>query len=227
MGHLGPIPLYVHWTFLFLVWMVMSPFLGTEGGVSNALMVLAVLVTGIVLHELGHGYAAKATGGNALSITLWAFGGVCHSTSTRYPRHELIIVLAGPLVSAILAGGCYATSEALMQSHPEWLYTIDGRHVQSTLLGQVLGAGYIINLMLLQFNLLPIYPLDGGQAVHNLMLMFLPRSLANRIAMVVAVVGSIAYVAWRSSQHGGQIDTFLVFMLLFMLYQAHLHLNTR
>lgn len=224
-GHLGPIPLYVHWTFAFLIYMVVAPSLGSGGSLTDALVVLTVLVAGIVLHELGHGYAAKATGGQPLSITLWAFGGVCHSTSSRYPRHELLIVLAGPLVSAILALGCHVALEIIQQSHIEWLVTSDGVRVQATLLSDFLNYGYYINLTLLIFNMLPIYPLDGGQAVHNLMLMVMPRRLANKIAMTVAVVGAIAYVGWRMHQSGGQPDLFLICLLGFMLYQAHLHLN--
>jgi Zn-dependent protease len=224
LGHLGPIPLFIHWSFAFLVWMVVSSTMGQGASTEIIISILAVLLVGIVLHELGHGLAAKATGGNALSITLWAFGGVCHTTGTRYPRHELIIVLAGPLVSAILAAACYLVLEGVRETHREWLFEVIDGYRRPTLLHIILNYGYSINLLLLIFNMMPIYPLDGGQAVHNVMLMFLRRNLANRIAMAIAIIGAIAYVAWRA--HGsGQVDPYLVLLMGYLLFNAWTYLR--
>ncbi len=224
LGHLGPIPLYVHWTFLFLVWMIM-PSGAFQGGdaLMRALIVFTVLVVGIVLHELGHGMAAKAQGEYGITITLWAFGGVCSSTRSGRPWRELVIVLAGPVVSAILAIGCYVAIMVLGDQAPHLLR--DGS--THSILALFLLYGYHVNLTLLIFNMLPIFPLDGGQAVHNIMLMFLRRQLANRISMAVAIIGSIVYVGWRMHERGGEPDLFLIALLGFMLYNAHLYLNQR
>lgn len=230
LGHLGPIPLYVHWSFLLLVYVlwVMMPFNGANAeNITFFLTFISVLMTAVVLHELGHGLAARTQGELGITITLMAFGGVCSSTRSGRPWRELIIVLAGPLVSAILWVGCMVAWNVLADQAPQVL--VDRETRELTLTGMALILGKHINFMLLIFNMMPIFPLDGGQAVHNLMLMFLPRQTANRISMAVAFVGVMAYISWRVHQ-AGQVDTNLIYvvcMMLFMLWNAYLYLNRR
>src|SRR4051812_45667691 len=116
-GHLGPIPLYIHWTFLILVFVIVQNNGGFTGNPERVLIVLTVLLTGVVLHELGHGLVAKALGAMGVTITLWAFGGLCASTRDQLPRREMAILAAGPAVSFGLAYGAYALLLWLADQH--------------------------------------------------------------------------------------------------------------
>lgn len=226
-GHLGPIPLYVHWTALFLVLMVFNGAGGMTGhfNVSWFLILLTVLVLGIVLHELGHGLTAKALGAFGVTITLWAFGGLCQSTRDQLPRRDLLIIAAGPAVSFILAGLGYGALHLVMNHHPEWL--LDDR--SPSILFMFLTAMYEVNLLMGIFNSLPIYPLDGGQIVYNLVLGTTGRQLlARQVALTLAVVGALAYIGYELHMHGNELDQgmiYLIVLMFFLVYQAFLYLR--
>jgi Zn-dependent protease len=220
LGHLGPIPLYAHWSCLMMVYMAFQ----WAGGTSNHfdvqwfLVLLTTLVMGIVLHELGHGLTGKALGAFGTTITLWAFGGLCSSTRDQLPRRELMIVAAGPAVSFILAGIGYGGYELVLQNHPEWLGTRGDR----TLLFQFLVATYEVNWLMGLFNILPIYPLDGGQIVYNLVLGVTGRQLvARQISLTLAVFGAFAYVAYVVHQNNNQVDQSLIYVIMLMGYLVY------
>jgi len=231
-GHLGPIPLYLHWTALLLVYMAWQ-----WSGVGNDLYLLTVFVGvlagSIVLHELGHGLTAialaKHEAEKAMVIVLWAFGGVCIQQQREgHPWKEIAIVLAGPAVSLALWLGCMGTWAYLRQHHPEIVIkdlNDQVLYLQSlTIVGVLLVLGQTMNLALLVFNMLPIYPFDGGQAVHNgLKLMMKDYDLARKISFTISLLAAAAYVSWRFSLEQ-QLDFFLIGLIGFMLYNGYIAL---
>jgi Zn-dependent protease/CBS domain-containing protein len=110
----------------------------------------------IVLHELGHAVVARATGLPMRGITLFIFGGVAEMTEEpKSPGGEFVMAIAGPVVSAIL-GGLFLL-----------LYFVGGAAgwPEPPLVAfKYLGA---INLILLLFNLVPAFPLDGGRVLRS------------------------------------------------------------
>lgn len=218
-GNLGPVPLYLHWSFLILIYLIwpMRSGLGMQEMVVFAMVVLA----GIVLHELGHALAARAQGMFGVTITLWALGGLCESRGDRVPMRQIIILVAGPAVSFVLAWGSHIALQMLKQAHPEWL--IAGG--EPNLLFWALFFGYHANLMLGIFNILPIFPLDGGQIVYNTACLMTREANAKRIAMVVAMIGACAYVAWQTHQAGGQFAFSAALFMAFLLYNAYNYLR--
>ena len=219
-GHLGPIPLYVHWTALFMVYMAFK----WAGGMTSHfdvewfLHLLTALVMGIVLHELGHGLTAKALGAVNVTITLWAFGGLCQSVRDALPRRDLLIVAAGPAVSFALAGIGYGALQLTLEHHPEWLF--DG-HSPSTLY-LFLDAMYKVNWLMAIFNILPIYPLDGGQIVYNLVLGTTGRQLvARQISLTLAFVGALVYIGYQFHLNGNQLDQSMFYLIAMMGYLVH------
>jgi Zn-dependent protease len=111
--------------------------------------------TSVVLHELGHAVVAMRNGIGIAGIDLWLFGGVARMKGdTRTPRQEFGIAAAGPLVTAVIALLC-------------WL--AGGRHglgvtTKHTDAGTaILSFLTFINVILLAFNLVPGFPLDGGR----------------------------------------------------------------
>lgn len=226
-GHLGPIPLYVHWTALFMVYMAFqwSGGMTSHFDVGRFLILLTVLVMGIVLHELGHGLTAKALGAFNVTITLWAFGGLCQSTRDSLPRRDLLIIAAGPAVSFALAGIGYGAFHLALEHHPEWLF--DGR--SPTTLASFLSAMYEVNWLMAIFNSLPIYPLDGGQIVYNLVLGTTGRQiLARQISLTLAFVGALLYIGYQFHLNGNQLDQgmfYVIAMMGYLVYQAFVYLR--
>lgn len=214
LGHLGPIPLYVHWTFLFLVLMVYQS-VPSNGSLTTGIMILAVLLLGIVLHELGHGMAARIQGARDVTITLWAMGGMCSSVRDPLPRREIIILAAGPAVSAALSWGSVLALYLLDQSDP-------GAY-RGTLTWQFLQLSAAINWMLFLFNMLPIFPLDGGQITYYVALLATKRQrVAANFSLTLACIGGFAYLWWSTHYftHFGNGFIYSLFLIGWLLFNA-------
>lgn len=133
----------------------------------------------VLLHEFGHALACRQTGGVADRIVLWPLGGIAFVNPPRRPGAMLWSIAAGPLVNVILLPilsvalvlfrGAEPTDPALFVFHVWW-----------------------INLGLLIFNMLPIYPLDGGQILRSLLWFPLGEIRSLQIASVIGLIGSIA-----------------------------------
>ncbi len=226
-GNLGPIPLFLHWTFLIFLYLMISRY----GGLQHpelALVALTVTLMGIILHELGHGLTAKALGAMGITITLGAFGGLCKSTRDSLPRRELLIVAAGPAVSFALAGIGWAGYEFLVQNHPDMLWKQPFVHrniYDMSLLGMFTFLTMQINLILGIFNCLPIFPLDGGQLVYNAMLVCTRKhALVRGVCLTLAFVGAAAVLAWEMNQIH-EFPVYLAVMFCFLLYNAYIYLR--
>ena len=113
----------------------------------------------IILHELGHTVVARAFGLPIKSITLFVFGGVAEMESEpKAPRAELLMAVAGPLVSAVLGFAFLALGNLLEPFAP--------REYSGVL--HYLG---VLNLTLAAFNMAPAFPLDGGRVLRAIIWM--------------------------------------------------------
>jgi tetratricopeptide (TPR) repeat protein len=155
-------------------------------------MALAFLwVIGIILcvflHEFGHTLAAQAVGVQVKNITIWLLGGVTNlNNKAGNPLDNLVIYTAGPLVNMFLAflfvlG--YMTAEFIV---------LPNIHASETFLWvqTIINLSFsfaFINLVLVVFNLLPIYPLDGGNIIHSAIEMYLGRQNADLITFIVGL----------------------------------------
>lgn len=226
LGHLGSIPLYAHWTALFLVW---QAFRWTPGGTNGidfqlGVVLLLVLILSIVLHELGHGLAAKALGAFGIDITLWALGGLCSSKRASVPRRELAILAAGPAVSLLLTIASWVAFYFLSQHAPYLLQT----GADPSVLAEFLLLSYAINKMLFIFNILPIFPLDGGQILYNLGLMATTNHTAvRRFTLGCAFAGAFGYLWWCSTgfTDAQGISFGTLFLVGWLVFNAYTHLR--
>jgi Zn-dependent protease/predicted transcriptional regulator len=118
-------------------------------------LVAALALFGSVLvHELGHALVAIRRGIPVRSITLFLFGGVATlQKDAETPRDELLIAVAGPATSFLLAGAFWAGQALLPAGEPA---------------AAVMGYLVTINVLLGAFNLLPGFPLDGGRVLRSL-----------------------------------------------------------
>ncbi len=174
------IPTRVHWSFWLLVlWFagreLMGPDPSAHAAAWSALFILSLFAC-VGLHEFGHALAARAFGIHTRSITLLPFGGVALLEGTPWrPSQELVVALAGPAVNLALAPPLIGLAMVMGLSLGE-----SGLSAGS--LGEFLALLAIANIILLVFNLLPAFPLDGGRALRAVLCMFLPRGRASRIA---------------------------------------------
>ena len=136
----------------------------------------------VLLHEFGHALACRQTGGTADQIVLWPLGGIAFVNPPRRPGAMLWSIAAGPLVNVLLVPILFGA--VLMTVVPAGLERSD--------FGQLVLQIWQINLLLLIFNMLPVYPLDGGQILRSLLWFPLGEIRSLQIASVIGLVGAIA-----------------------------------
>lgn len=123
-------------------------------GVVTALLFFA----SILAHELCHSLVARAEGGKVEKITLFLFGGVAQmDDEPRSPGREFLMAAAGPAMSLVISGLCYAGfALSVNGSAPWWLWAP---------LQYLAG----INFLVAAFNMLPGFPLDGGRVLRSVL----------------------------------------------------------
>ncbi len=157
---------------LFLVILWLSGFyrdvLGAEDNAFGpyALAVVSALLffASILLHELGHAVVAIRKGIPISGITLWMFGGVARmERDTDSPGTEFKVAVAGPLVTAAIFALCAGIGTAVEGWHGFREAMVTDGDAQVSGFMAVLGWLGGINLLVLVFNLIPAFPLDGGR----------------------------------------------------------------
>lgn len=161
------------WLFLALLvgWsLAVGFFPGFRGDFSLATyIVMAVtgvagLTFSIVAHELSHTFVGRAFGLPINHVTLFLFGGAAElEAEPETPMVELVMALAGPLMSLLLAGLFGLMGGALLP---------DTEGVPPDAVALVLGYLSFINLLLAMFNMIPAFPLDGGRVLRAILWMF-------------------------------------------------------
>jgi Zn-dependent protease len=176
--HVRGIRIAVDWSWflvLFLVIFWLSQFYGNvlgESSSSSTPFVLAILSAfgffgSIVLHELGHAMAALRNGIGISSIQLWIFGGMARmSRESDTPATEFKVAVAGPLVT--LAIVVVLTAIGIGAAGAEGFRKAVLIESDSGVSGLLAMVGWLasINLLVLVFNLLPAFPMDGGRIVR-------------------------------------------------------------
>ncbi|WP_206352320.1 site-2 protease family protein [Tautonia rosea] len=171
-GRVAGIDLYLHATFLLMmaVLVVFSQGLG-------AVLVVSALFGCVVLHELGHALMARRYGIPTEDITLYPIGGVARlHRMPRAPGAELLIALAGPAVNVVLALMLLAMGGLLGMLAPG---------LAAGSIGALLADLLMVNAILAGFNLIPIFPMDGGRVLRALLSSQIGRLRATEIAAAI------------------------------------------
>lgn len=175
LGSVFGIPIKVSMTLLIL-----SPLLALRYGSQNLLLGLVIVVgifASVALHELGHALTAIRLGGHVKDIELGILGGVARmSYMPSHPKQEILIALAGPAVSLVLGV----------------VLTFMGIQLASSVLFFI-GA---INLVLLFFNILPCFPMDGGRVLRAALAFKRNRVDATRLAATIGKYFCILFVVY-------------------------------
>jgi Zn-dependent protease len=167
-------------------------------------LLVLILFAFVLLHEFGHAFAARTFGIWTPDITLYVIGGVARlNRIPDKPWQELIVAVAGPLVNVVIfvvLRGAIHLEQAQDPESPE----ID-------LLARV--AYY--NWILLAFNLIPAFPMDGGRVLRALLAMLMPYARATLIAARIGQGLAVVFAVY-----GYLRDPFLIFIALFVFYGA-------
>ncbi|MBV9392080.1 MAG: site-2 protease family protein [Verrucomicrobia bacterium] len=197
----------IHITFiLFLLWIWFSYYTiaGTPGAIQGVLFMLALFGC-VLLHEFGHAFAARAFGIVTPDITLLPIGGVARlSRIPEEPWQELVVAIAGPLVNVVIV-----IVLVLFLHASGGLQEI--RYLESPRV-EMVAKLLSVNVMLVLFNLIPAFPMDGGRILRALLAMVMPYLRATQIA---AAVGQILAVVFGIIGIFGNV--FLIF-IAFVIY---------
>jgi Zn-dependent protease len=171
--------------FLHFSWFIIAAFYMTslarqyENPVWGVVTYLALFAI-VLLHEFGHALACRQVGGVADHIILWPLGGIAFVNPPRRPGAYLWSIAAGPLVNVALIPFMSFAFTAARQQHSL------GGSTDSLLFWSQLR---LINYSLLIFNLLPIFPLDGGQIVRGLLWYPFGEIRSLQISSVLGLIG--------------------------------------
>lgn len=215
-GRVFGIGMYVHPTFWLLPLFVVLSSWGTatahEQGLQLALL-FAVFVC-VALHELGHAVAAMLYGIRTRDITLYPIGGVARlENMPERPLPEIVVALAGPAVNVAIA----ALIVVMM--------ALDGASPFGPHGGSALAAFWSLlfeaNVILVVFNLIPAFPMDGGRVFRALVSLVTDRVTATEVASVVggvfaALIASVGYF------YLGNVMLPVLAVLVFLMGRAEL-----
>ena len=203
----------IHLTFLlFLAWIWFSYYqIAGVGGATQGVLLFLALFACVLLHEFGHAFAARAFGIQTADITLLPIGGVARlNRIPDEPWQELVVAVAGPLVNVVIAaalGFVVHTNGVLDQ-----LESIENPRI--ALLAQLVS----VNIMLVLFNLIPAFPMDGGRVLRALLAMAMPYSRATSIAARIGQALAICLAIY--SFFGPNGDPILIFIAFFIFIGA-------
>jgi len=220
----GSVPLFTAWGIrvqahaMLVLYVVLVLLFGLGQGFTwqDRLLNVSLLFGIVLLHEFGHCFAARWVGGEADEIVMHPLGGLALAQPPRRPLPTFITVAAGPAVNVLicLISGAvlYATvgwlpwNPLMGQSPAGWLGLSTLVHISFWI--------YAISWMLLLFNLLPIFPLDGGQMVQSILWPKMGYYRSMLVALTTGIVGSGIGVAFGLAT--GSYMLALLFVLLLM-----------
>jgi Zn-dependent protease len=207
----GSVPLFTafgirvraHASLILTIVLVLLFGLGQGATVQDRVSSMTMLFLVVLLHEFGHCFAARWVGGEAEDILMHPLGGLAFARPPHRPLPTFITVAGGPMVNVIICLVCGVALYAMVGWNPtnpfqfvppkwgnpqNWFAVV--RHVYWL---------YQVSLVILMFNLLPIFPLDGGQLVQSILWpivgYYKSMNFSCIVGMVAAIVGGMIALA--------------------------------
>lgn len=206
------IPVKLHWTFLLLLaWAGAAQFMvgGSTGAIVSGVIFIGSIFVCVILHELGHCLAARHFGISTRDITLSPLGGLAAlEESPRNWKEELWIALAGPAVNLVI---CLLILPYLIFNPMALTQLLQATNSLDAFLARL----FLGNFMLLAFNLLPAFPMDGGRVLRAVLESGTDRVKATRIAARIGQGFAILFALG-----GTLISFFLILIGLFVFLAA-------
>jgi len=181
---------------------------------------MAVLFVIILLHEFGHCFAARSVGGEANDILMWPLGGLASATPPRRPWPTFVTVAGGPLVNVII---CLITGVWLFVATRGLVPLNPFRPLPPPQFSHLTQVTFYVwwvfdmSYYLLLFNLMPIYPLDGGQMLQAILWPKLGYYRSMNFSCIAGMVGAVG-----AALFGIIVGTlFLILLAIFGFMQCY------
>ena len=202
------IQVYLHWTWLVVAYFEIVNRVNRYQSMTWNVIEYLALFGIVLLHEFGHALACRQVGGQANRIMLWPLGGVAFVQPPPRPGALLWSIAAGPLVNVILLpvtvmAFVFASGAGLGNEYPDFVH--------------FLFSIAVINFVLLVFNLLPIYPLDGGQILQALLWFVIGRARSLMVSGIIGLAGAAGVIVLALVRLQ---DKWLAVVAIFVAWQA-------
>jgi Zn-dependent protease len=202
------IQVYLHWSWLVVAYFEIGNRVNQYQSMTWNVIEYLALFGIVLLHEFGHALACRQVGGQANRIMLWPLGGVAFVQPPPRPGALLWSIAAGPLVNVVLFPAMFMAYVMAMAAgwgveHPDFVH--------------FLLSLAVIDLVLLVFNLLPIYPLDGGQIVQALLWFVIGHARSLMVSGMIGIAGAAGLIVLALVRLQ---DKWLAFIALFVAWQA-------
>ena len=191
LGRIAGIKILVHWTFALLLGWVAFTESQRGSDLPTTLLAMGFIIAVffcVVLHELGHALTARRYGISTKMITLLPIGGVASlERMPQDPKKELMIAIAGPAVNVVIALMLWLVLPSLTNSFSEEFFL----HITPA---NFLYLLLFVNVVLVVFNAIPAFPMDGGRVLRALLAFKLGRVRATQIAANLGQFLAIGFV---------------------------------
>ncbi|MDP3244985.1 MAG: site-2 protease family protein [bacterium] len=211
LGRLLGINVYLHLTFLLLLGFLGFTYWRTTQNAVATLQGVAFIVAlfgCVVLHELGHALMARRYGIQTRDITLLPIGGIARlEKMPEQPMQEFWVAVAGPAVNGVIASILFVGLVVTGGLSPGEVISVTSGSFWQRLM--------VLNIILVAFNLLPAFPMDGGRVLRALLSTRVGRRRATAIAANVGQGLAILFV-----MVGFLYNPFLIFIGIFVYLGA-------
>src|SRR5436309_2107276 len=199
------VDVFLHWSWFLVAAFEISGRTRTYSSLSWNILEYLALFSIVLLHEYGHALACRQVGGIANRIVLWPLGGVAYVDPPPRPGATLWSIAAGPLVNVALLPVLIVLVRLSRSSG--WALAAPDAY-------GLLRALLFIDVGLLIFNMLPVYPLDGGQILRSLLWFVLGRARSLMVATIIGFVGAAGFIAFAVWTHSAWFGVMAVFMIM-------------
>ena len=195
-GRVAGVEIRFHISMLLIVLVAYYLFHPTNlAGIIESFLWLVGILVCVFLHEVGHTLVAQGVGLSVKSIVMWPLGGVTNlSRPAEKPLHALLISAAGPLVNILIAAGLWKLLSF------SWLYFAFETYLPEQGLAWADSVYYFLSLLAIMngvlavFNLLPLYPLDGGTILRSALELLFGKSKANLVTFIIGIPVLLAVI---------------------------------
>ncbi|MCB0110788.1 MAG: site-2 protease family protein, partial [Caldilineaceae bacterium] len=174
-------------------------------GAMQAVLLIAAMFLCVLLHEFGHVFAARGYGIQTPDVTLYPIGGVARlERMPKKPAHELVVALAGPAVNVAIAAVLALVMGVPVVMNPDHVFMMKGGFWSQLM---------VWNLLMVAFNMVPAFPMDGGRVLRAVLAFGISYVDATRIAVFVGRIMAVLFALW------GIINRDIFFLLIaFFVY---------
>ena len=198
-------------------WLLIG-FLGwnlSDNDIVKLLTFMGCAAASLLLHEFGHGWSARIAGCQPVEIALVSLGGYCRyvplSPLSRWQR--VAISACGPLMNFLIAAICFPIVFGLV---------LNNAGQEESLLIWALGILFTINIVWGIFNLIPIWPMDGGQIFREFLTWLSPRKGAEWIHIIsIGIAAVLAALIVGSDPRGYGLTLLILALLIFDNWQMY------